>query len=238
MPKTKLWPARQALTERTSRRARLHTAGRDEPQTVVQPTPPQASTSPVELSVPQSPTTSVCAIPVTEPNVQKGNLTLVSLNSNHTILTLIVGSSQFPLKYNVGTSTRDKMISGKYINFGTLLVRNPNKFHVSSIPASGQLIYQPKHQHKFQNIDRWTDAFIIFMKIQHFLKYMHDIRLGSQISQGWLIYDEHYLCIYDNRYYLKVMLFNYPSLDLTDQRVKPTSKIINVTVHIYIYLFS
>lgn len=55
---------------------------------------------------------------------------------------------------------------------------------------------------------------------------MHDIRLGSQlhVSQGWLIYDEQYLCIYDNRYYLKVILFNYPSLDLTDQRVKPTSK--------------
>lgn len=64
------------------------------------------------------------------------------------------------------------------------------------------------------------------MKIHHFLKYMHDIRLGSQlhVSQGWLIYDEQYLCIYDNRYYLKVILFNYPSLDLTDQRVKPTSK--------------
>lgn len=53
---------------------------------------------------------------------------------------------------------------------------------------------------------------------------MHDIRLRSQISQGWLKYDEQYLCIYDNRYYLKVKLFNYPSLDLADQRVKPTSK--------------
>lgn len=154
MPKTKSWPARPALTERTSKRPRLHTAAMDEPQTVVQPTPPQVSTSPVELSAPQSPTTSVCAIPVvTEPTMPKGNLTLVSLNSNHTILTLTVGSSQFPLKYYVGPSTRDKMISGKYINFGTLLVRNPNKFNVSSILAiyaSGQLIDQPKHQHKFQ----------------------------------------------------------------------------------------
>lgn len=84
MPKTKSWPARPALTERTSKRPRLHTAAMDEPQTVVQPTPPQVSTSPVELSAPQSPTTSVCAIPVTEPTVPKGNFTLVSLNSNHT----------------------------------------------------------------------------------------------------------------------------------------------------------
>lgn len=206
MPKTKSLPARPTLTEQTSRRPRLHIAARDEPQTVVQPTSPQASTSLVELSAPRSPTTSVCAIPVTEQTVPKGNLTLVSLNSNGIILTLSVGSSQFPLKYYVGPSTKDKMISGKYIKCGTLLVRNPNKFQVSSILAiyaSGQLIDQPKHQHKFQNIDHWTDAFIIFMKIQHFLKYMHGIRLGSQISQGWLINDEQNLCIYDNRYYLK-----------------------------------
>lgn len=29
-------------------------------------------------------------------------------------------------------------------------------------------------------------------KIQQFLKYMHDIRLRSQISQNWLAYDEQY----------------------------------------------
>lgn len=192
----KSWPARLALTEQTSRRPRLHNAARDEPQTVVQPTPPQASTSPVELSAPQAPTTSVCAIPVTEPTVPKGNLTFVSLNSNHTILPLTVGSTQFSLKYYVGPSTRDKMISGKYINFGTLLIRNSSKFHVSSILAicaSGQLIDQ--HQHKFQNIDRLTDAFIIFMKIHYFLKCMHDIRLGSQKSRSRLIYDEQYIYI-------------------------------------------
>lgn len=80
MPKTKSWPSRPALTERSSRRPQLHTAARDETQTVVQPTPPQASTSPVELSAPQSPTTSVSAIQVTEPTVPEGNLTLVSLN--------------------------------------------------------------------------------------------------------------------------------------------------------------
>lgn len=103
--------------------------------TVVQPTPPEASTSPVELSTPRAPTTSVCAIPITEPNVPKGDLSLVSLNLNHTILPLTVGSTQFSLKYYVSLSTEDKMIFGKYIHFGTLLVRNPNKFHVSSILA-------------------------------------------------------------------------------------------------------
>lgn len=73
MPKTKSRPARPAPTERTSRRPRLHAAARDDPQTVVQT--PQALTSPVE----QAPTTSVCTIPVTEPPVPTGNLTLVPL---------------------------------------------------------------------------------------------------------------------------------------------------------------
>lgn len=61
---------------------------------------------------------------------------------------------------------------------------------------------------------------------------MHHIRLaiGSQISQGWLTYDEQYICKYDNRYYL--MQFNYPSLDLTNQRVKPTSEINNITKNV------
>lgn len=204
MPKTKSRPARPAPTERTSRRPRLHAAARDEPQSVVQAATPQALSSPVEQSAPQAPTTSVCTIPVTEPPVPTGNLTLVPLDSNHTILPLPVGSTQFSLGYYVDPSTRDKIISGKYINLGTLLVRDPNQSHVSStlaIDATGQLIAQPKSHHKIQNIDRWTDAFIIFMsiytaahpeKIQQFLKYMHDIRLGSQRSQGWLTYDEQY----------------------------------------------
>uniref|UniRef100_A0A8W8JXC5 CUB domain-containing protein n=1 Tax=Magallana gigas TaxID=29159 RepID=A0A8W8JXC5_MAGGI len=70
-----------SLTERSSRQPQLHTAARDEPQTVVQPTPPQASTSPVELSAPQSPTTSVSAMQVTEPTVPKAQMTTHKLNT-------------------------------------------------------------------------------------------------------------------------------------------------------------
>lgn len=61
---------------------------------------------------------------------------------------------------------------------------------------------QPLTQYLFQYIDRWTDAFIISMStytaahkkknLFQFLKYMHDIRLGSQRSQGRLTYDEQY----------------------------------------------
>nr|XP_034307881.1 uncharacterized protein LOC117683135 [Crassostrea gigas] len=112
MPKTKSRPARPAPTERTSRRPRLHTAARNEPQSVVQAATPQARSSPVEQSAPQAPTTSVCTIPVTEPPVPTANLTLVPLDSNHTILPLPVGSTQFSLGYYVDPSTRDKIISG------------------------------------------------------------------------------------------------------------------------------
>uniref|UniRef100_A0A8W8M4Z2 Tyr recombinase domain-containing protein n=1 Tax=Magallana gigas TaxID=29159 RepID=A0A8W8M4Z2_MAGGI len=109
MPKTK---SRPAPTERTSRRPRLHAAARDEPQSVVQAATPQALSSPVEQSAPQAPTTSVCTIPFTEPPVPTGKLTLVPLDSNHTILPLPVGSTQFSLGYYVDPSTRDNIISG------------------------------------------------------------------------------------------------------------------------------
>uniref|UniRef100_A0A8W8HS92 C3H1-type domain-containing protein n=1 Tax=Magallana gigas TaxID=29159 RepID=A0A8W8HS92_MAGGI len=117
MPKT---ISRPAPTERTSRRPRLHSAARDEPQTVVQAATPLALTSPVEQSEPQAPTTSVCTVLVTEPTVPTGNLPLVPLDSNHTILPLPVGSTHFSLGYYVDPSTRDKIISGSQRSQGWL----------------------------------------------------------------------------------------------------------------------
>lgn len=98
IPSTQTMPrikSRPAPTERTSKRPRPHAAARDEPQPIVQPIPRQAFTSPVGQSAPLAPTTSVCTIPVTEPTVSTGNLTLVPLDSNHTILPLSVGLQNF-----------------------------------------------------------------------------------------------------------------------------------------------
>lgn len=53
----------------------------------------------------------------------------------------------------------------------------------------------------YLTIDKWTDAFMIFMSVmlekfrtraQEMLKYMRDIRLAAARSQGWFKYDEQY----------------------------------------------
>lgn len=51
------------------------------------------------------------------------------------------------------------------------------------------------------SIQRWSDAFLIYLSIyvavhplrrEHLIKYMHNIRLGTQQSNGWAIYDEQF----------------------------------------------
>ena len=120
------------------------------------------------------------------------------------IMPMSIGSTQFSLGYYVDSNTRDKIIAGKFINLGSLLVRDPNptqNLSTLSIDTNGQLVTQPKPHPKITNIDKWTDAFVIFMsiytgahpeKVQSFLKYMHDIRLGAQRSLGWHTYDEQF----------------------------------------------
>lgn len=52
----------------------------------------------------------------------------------------------------------------------------------------------------YLTIDKWTDAFMIFMSVmlEQFrtraqeLKYMHDIKLAAARSQGWFKYNEQY----------------------------------------------
>lgn len=56
----------------------------------------------------------------------------------------------------------------------------------------------------YLTIDKWTDAFMIFMSVmlekfrtraQEMLKYMRDIRLAAARSQGWFKYDEHFVFV-------------------------------------------
>ncbi|XP_062567406.1 uncharacterized protein LOC134278511 [Saccostrea cucullata] len=184
-------------------------------QVLALPQPLQPTqTAPHELQVPTisdvSPGITSTTATVTSNTDNAGNstqstlLNLSCINSFEAPIPRAIGSTQFSLGYYVEASIRQKIISGKFVNLATLLVRDPNKTQVSStlaIDPNGQLIAQPKQMYKIQTIDRWTDAFIIYMsiytaahpeKVQQFLKYMHDIRLGAQRSQGWLTYDEQY----------------------------------------------
>ncbi|XP_061188703.1 uncharacterized protein LOC133196870 [Saccostrea echinata] len=115
----------------------------------------------------------------------------------------MANSTQLSLGYHVDNSTKQKIANGEYINLALLLVRDPSKLQVStlSMDAQGQIIAQPKNTNKITSIDKWTDAFLIFASIyltahpnktQQLLKYLHDVRLGAEKSQGWVTYDEQY----------------------------------------------
>lgn len=116
---------------------------------------------------------------------------------------VINNSTQVDLGYHVDNATKQKIVNGEYINLATLLVRDANRLQLStlSMDSQGQIIAQPKHNHRLATIEKWTDAFIIYAciyltahpsKTHQLFKYMHDVRLGAEKSQGWVTYDEQY----------------------------------------------
>lgn len=116
---------------------------------------------------------------------------------------VINNSTQVDLGYHVDNATKQKIVNGEYINLATLLVRDANRLQLStlSMDSQGQIIAQPKHNHRLTTIEKWTDAFIIYAciyltahpsKTHQLFKYMHDVRLGAEKSQGWVTYDEQY----------------------------------------------
>lgn len=116
---------------------------------------------------------------------------------------VINNSTQVDLGYHVDNATKQKIVNGEYINLATLLVRDANRLQLStlSMDSQGQIIAQPKHNHRLATIEKWADAFIIYAciyltahpsKTHQLFKYMHDVRLGAEKSQGWVTYDEQY----------------------------------------------
>ncbi|CAC5407061.1 unnamed protein product [Mytilus coruscus] len=110
------------------------------------------------------------------------------------------------LGINVTQSINEKIIKGEHIDLACLLNNSVNtgsdKQKLKWV--QGEFILQPmSQQSKITNIEKWTDAFIIFIynycsvhinRFREFLKYMHTIRLGAQRNQGlgWKNYDEQY----------------------------------------------
>jgi hypothetical protein len=105
----------------------------------------------------------------------------------------------------VDSQTRLKIVSGEFVNLSNLLVRNSDHqaqiASILSVDKKGQIISQPKQAKQITTIERWTDAFILFIAIYsaahpekylQILKYMHDVRLGAEKSQGWLNYYEQF----------------------------------------------
>ena len=115
-----------------------------------------------------------------------------------------INSITVPIGYHVNQPIKQKIIKGEFVNLGTLLVRDPTNAHATStltIDAQGNIISQPKPTTRITSIEKWTDAFLIYFSIytavhplrsQQLIKYMHDVRLGAQNSNGWVSYDEQF----------------------------------------------
>lgn len=116
-----------------------------------------------------------------------------------------LNSVQFSLGHNVNAQIRQKIIQGKYIDLATLL-NNSNTDDSASdrvfvMGNDCQLCSRSKSSIKFITIEKWTDAFLVYVSIftavhsdktQDLLKYMHDIRVGAGRSVGWKQYDEQF----------------------------------------------
>lgn len=118
---------------------------------------------------------------------------------------MVAESISEALDYNVTDAIKQKIINGEYIDLGQLLQRRtgPDKSKCLTI-EDGQLVVQQKQSIlKINDINQWTDAFVIFSSIYSaahpesvagLFKYIHTVRLGAKRSAGlgWKFYDEQY----------------------------------------------
>ena len=113
------------------------------------------------------------------------------------------------LSAHVPHSFRDQIQTGRYINLACLLKGSSELSELASgsilkLTADGQIESRPKQcTDKIANIERWTDAFIIFASIYlakfptktgELLQYMFNIR-ESAVNKGgfaWRNYDEQF----------------------------------------------
>jgi hypothetical protein len=116
----------------------------------------------------------------------------------------IVQSVHSFLGSHVSQTNRTKIVSGQYIDLA-ILSENTNSENNDKqvVLIDGVLSTQEKTKQTTHTIEKWTDAFIVYISIytpahpekyQALLKYMHIVRLGaSRINGlGWKTYDEQF----------------------------------------------
>ena len=98
---------------------------------------------------------------------------------------------------------REKIWNGEFVDLGELLNKDPCKDEVwqKLVLINGEIVVKQKSESpKIENIEDWTNAFIIYASIflekhpdqvQGIFKYLHTIRLAATrlSGQGWKNYD-------------------------------------------------
>ena len=116
-------------------------------------------------------------------------------------------SAHDDLSLHVPKSIKEKIWNGEYIDISVLLIREPSSLDTCTqklVMVNGELIIkQAQEPVKIMDVEKWTNAFIIFSNVliakhpehaQGLLKYMNSIRLGASRHQGlgWKAYDAQY----------------------------------------------
>jgi len=110
------------------------------------------------------------------------------------------------LDIGVSQAIRERIVSGGYVDFASLLGTNSPECSemVLILGPRGELALRPKFpKNKITSIYQWTDAFLIYSSVflsahphrtQELLKYAKDIRLGAKKydGAGWIEYDQQF----------------------------------------------
>jgi len=175
----------------------------------------QMLTQPVSDQTPQTGITSNVLTPcslVSATNITPSNATIITSSSSINItpsISMNCVSAADNLGMHVSQTNKEKIVMGQYIDLASLL-QNANVVE-ASMPQkitmiNGELVVQQQKQYqKITSIEKWTDAFIVYMSIycgahpdkyQNILKYMNTIRLGAKrcgnTNFGWKQYDEQF----------------------------------------------
>ncbi|KAK3105093.1 hypothetical protein FSP39_017153 [Pinctada imbricata] len=107
------------------------------------------------------------------------------------------------LGYNLSNKTKLKFVNGEYVDLGLLISKPANLEDGSkklSVENGRIVIADKKSDTKINNIQQWTDAFLVYSSVYAtahpssfagLLKYMHTVRLGASRTSGlgWKNYD-------------------------------------------------
>ena len=123
--------------------------------------------------------------------------------TDHIELPVQITSTSFTLGH-VSDKIREKIMKGLYVDLATLLVNSKTADldeKVMVLNSKDELVTKAKTTKSITSIKMWTDAFLIYIsiytslhqdKFQEMLKYMHDVRIGSDRSGNWKAYDEQF----------------------------------------------
>ena len=100
-----------------------------------------------------------------------------------------------PVACTVSQATKQKIISGQYVDLATLLQADATEANARHLYINnmGEIVAKEKPTTKIFNIEQWTNAFLVFSAVYitahpaqagDLIKYMHNIRLGAERTTG------------------------------------------------------